>query len=92
MGGIEPPPEDRTMSIKRGTCATCTFFKSDVYPQQCRSRSPLIFVINGEVKTQWPNVDSDDWCGDWEDAIGSDGIRRTYDHKLNEALKELGRG
>ena len=71
------------MSIKRGTCATCTYFRTESRPQECRFDPPTVIVVNGEVKSKWPSVDSDDWCSHWESAL-IEGRRKTYNRQIDD--------
>lgn len=71
--------------MKRGTCATCRYFHDAVYPAECRLDPPTPLIRNdiGEVKSHYPNVDSNDWCGGWEDDKVN-GKRKTYPYMLND--------
>lgn len=49
------------------SCATCAYFKDGA----CRLNPPAVLLAplgNGaaEVRSQFPAVDDDDWCGEWK--------------------------
>ena len=69
--------------MKRGTCATCTFFHEEARPQECRYNPPTIIFSGDTFISKWPEVDSDDWCAHWISAL-KDGRRKTYNHMIND--------
>ena len=79
------------MGLKIGTCATCAFFH-DV-KNECRfnppqvgqivETSPYSDTIGSKTTSQWPIVDSNDWCGRYyDDRIK--GQRKTYARQIND--------
>jgi len=51
-------------------CKECNLFASVAGPLkrgECRRHSPrLVFTEEGGSCTEWPVVESTDYCGDWE--------------------------
>ena len=72
------------MSIKLGSCATCVFFKTAMWPQECRANPPQVVVHDGKIKSVWPSVDADDSCKEWTSAIRG-GQKKTLQEIINEA-------
>ena len=59
----------------RQSCATCRFFRPGVGQiGLCRKTAPtaVALIIHDrdedvpKVVGDWPSVNSDDWCGEWE--------------------------
>jgi hypothetical protein len=48
-----PPPSEQI-------CGNC-FYRRD---SKCRRRAPIA-LINTFGDTFWPNIDQEDWCGEW---------------------------
>jgi hypothetical protein len=55
-------------------CKNCTFMVQEVTTKnhQCHAHPPRVFKgVNPEDEigiTLWPQVYSDDWCGEWQEA------------------------
>jgi hypothetical protein len=51
-------------------CSNCDHHEEAVMDDgpvyQCRRYPPVMFVLQGEVTETWPQVDADDWCGEWK--------------------------
>lgn len=57
-------------------CENCRFYWNGIqeeiddgdYMQQCRRHAPTKFEIDEEGWrcAEWPQVGTDEWCGDWE--------------------------
>ena len=50
--------------INSASCSSCAFHES----KRCKAMPPHIFLINDLLKSEWPRVQSDDWCGSWSKA------------------------
>lgn len=49
------------------TCGTCRFFQDGF----CRRYPPTIVQGAFGAFTSWPDVDRDNWCGEWQDGLGA---------------------
>jgi hypothetical protein len=36
------------------------------YHYECHRLPPFVAVVERAVKSGWPQVSRDDWCGEWE--------------------------
>ena len=72
--------------IKIGTCATCSFFRTEVYPNQCRAMPPQVVVHDGYFKSVWPEVDYDDYCKLYDSAIVG-GQHKKFPEKVQDGDK-----
>ena len=57
---------DQAPSVVSESCGSCRFFiaHSNDVNGQCRRRSPMI--VNGPYAYEWPVVDPEEWCGEYE--------------------------
>lgn len=60
-------------------CRSCIFYDNlDTPPGTglCRARPPLATPnLRGEVVVGWPQINDNDWCGDWEEIESGDTVR-----------------
>ena len=53
-------------------CGDCKYFSSikmisyNFTKKECRYNPPVLIVVGITPKTEWPNVNEDDWCGRFE--------------------------
>jgi hypothetical protein len=55
------------------TCSNCTYGEvaigDDSVPRvDCHRYPPLLFVVDGDPQTAFPQVEGTDWCGEWLDS------------------------
>ena len=53
-------------------CESCRWYEliEDVSTGHCHKNPPMTFGSpDGEFMTDFPEVDSEDWCGQWEERI-----------------------
>lgn len=51
-------------------CSHCAHAEPVVFPgvpvMECRRYPPIVIVIADEANKMWPQVDGDDWCGEFQ--------------------------
>lgn len=59
--------------MSKESCLDCRFSGSASLGLACRRRAPVIIPPSGgsvslysTIKTAWPSVETDDWCGDFQ--------------------------
>jgi hypothetical protein len=66
---MTPPPFDHARPPR--SCATCEFTEVTTTDDtnepvlQCRRRPPQLMAIGEVVQQSWPQMDAQDWCGEW---------------------------
>lgn len=67
-------------TLNHESCGTCKFYRRnprDLQQGFCRIRSPQIHIVpvktpqglNPHPVAMFPNMDKDDWCGEWKGRI-----------------------
>ncbi len=46
-------------------CGNCRYFDKMVFC--CKRHAPTFIILDRVYRTSFPNMYSDDWCGDWEE-------------------------
>lgn len=45
---------------------TGTVTHTKIFAPVCRRHPPIYVIVNGAGGAEWPQVNDDDWCGEWE--------------------------
>lgn len=51
------------------TCETCASCAKVDTTLECRAKSPIVAVIGEYPRTLWPEVDHQQWCGEWSPKV-----------------------
>ena len=70
-------------SVRIGTCSTCSFYRTEVYPHQCRANPPQAVVYEGKIQYVLPEVDDDDFCQWYRSAIIK-GRRKNFARQVDD--------
>lgn len=59
------------------TCASCAFFRppGGLYPRangQCRRHAPVIDRGDAGIRTVWPMIGDNQWCGEHAELVTSE--------------------